>query len=89
MIEILISSILLPDTATSKRLELCYSTSLDPESKQFSLFHMLNKCVTRIGQRHLRANILEPSCSLAFIEKRQEQIKILISKSELRALLKV
>jgi DNA mismatch repair protein MSH4 len=80
---------MLIDTATSIRLELLYSTSIDPESRQFSLFHILNRCVTRIGQRHLRANILEPSCNIKFIQKRQEQIKVLMESPELLMILKV
>lgn len=44
--------------------------------------------VTRIGQRHLRANILEPSCDIEFIKKRQDQIKVLIGNEELMAHLK-
>lgn len=43
---------------------------------------------TRIGQRHLRANILEPSCDIDFIQKRQEQIKFLMANEDFHAGLK-
>lgn len=77
------------DTQTSARLELLYSLSNEPTAvKNFSLFSILNKCETRIGERHLRANILEPSCNIDFIRNRQEQIKVLMEKEELLSALK-
>ncbi|XP_070498674.1 mutS protein homolog 4-like isoform X2 [Chironomus tepperi] len=77
------------DTQTSVRLELLYSLNTESSAaKKFSLYDMLNKCETRIGQRHLRANILEPSCDIEFIEKRHEQIKILIDNEDAQASLK-
>lgn len=77
------------DTQTSARLELLYSLSNEASAiKKFSLFSILNKCVTRIGERHLRANILEPSCSIDFIRNRQEQIKLLIEMEEVWLTLK-
>lgn len=77
------------DTQTSARLELLYSLSSEASAiKQFSLFAIVNKCETKIGQRHLRANILEPSCSVDFIRHRQEQIKVLMENEELLAGLK-
>lgn len=72
------------DLSTAARLELLYSLSNEPSAiKKFSLFATLNKCETRIGQRHLRANILEPSYSIDFISRRQDQIKVLMEKEEL------
>lgn len=72
------------DTQTSVRLELLYSLNMEAHSaKKFSLFAMLNKCETKIGQRHLRSCILEPSCDLTFIERRHEQIKILIENEDI------
>jgi DNA mismatch repair protein MSH4 len=72
------------DTQTSARLELLYSLSNEPSAiKKFSLYGVLNNCETRIGQRHLRANILEPSCNIDTIRNRQEQIKVLLEKEEL------
>lgn len=72
------------DTQTSARLELLYSLSNEPSAiKKFSLYSILNNAETRIGQRHLRANILEPSCSIDFIRNRQEQIKVLMENEEL------
>lgn len=77
------------DTQTSARLELLYSLSTEPSAiKKFSLYGILNNCETRIGQRHLRANILEPSCSIDSIRSRQEQIKVLLEKEELLQQLK-
>lgn len=77
------------DTQTSTRLELLYSLSNEASAiKKFSLFSILNKCETRIGERHLRANILEPSCNVDFIINRQEQIKVLMEKQELLISLK-
>ncbi|KAL7039371.1 hypothetical protein ACKWTF_009888 [Chironomus riparius] len=77
------------DTQTSVRLELLYSLNTESSaSKKFSLYDLLNKCETRIGQRHLRANILEPSCDVEFIEKRHEQIKILIDNEDAQTCLK-
>lgn len=78
---------MLIDSQTSARLELLYALSSDAKNK-FSLFSVLNKCVTKIGQRHLRANILEPSCSIDFIRNRQEQIKVLMENEEVTAALK-
>lgn len=70
---------MLIDIQTSTRLELLYSLSSEANAvKNFSLFATLNNCQTKIGQRHLRANILEPSCNLDFIINRQEQIKVLM-----------
>jgi DNA mismatch repair protein MSH4 len=71
------------DNETASRLELLYSLSNEKSSKKFSLFSVLNKCETSIGQRHLRANILEPSCNLECIRNRQEQIKVLIESEHL------
>lgn len=72
------------DFHTSARLELLYSLSHEANAfKKFSLFTVLNYCRTRIGQRHLRANILEPSCNIDFIRNRQEQIKVLAEKEAL------
>ncbi|CAO1340952.1 unnamed protein product [Diamesa serratosioi] len=77
------------DPVTSSRLELLYSQSTESNAtKKFSLFAILNRCVTRIGQRHLRANILEPSCDINFIRNRQEQVQILIDNSDLHLQLK-
>ncbi|CRK99697.1 CLUMA_CG012961, isoform A [Clunio marinus] len=71
------------DAPTSTRLELLYSLSAERNAiKKFSLFAILNRCQTRIGQRHLRANILEPSCNIDFIKNRQEQIKVLMENKE-------
>lgn len=71
------------DTQTSTRLELLYSLSPETNAvKSFSLFAILNHCQTKIGQRHLRANILEPSCSTDFIINRQEQIKVLMESQD-------
>lgn len=81
---------LMMDNLTSSQLELLYSlSSYVGESKRYnSLFSILNNCVTRIGQRHLRANILEPSCDIQLIKNRQDQIKVLIEKIEVLRLLK-
>jgi DNA mismatch repair protein MSH4 len=77
------------DTQTSIRLELLYSLNTESSAaRKFSLYDMLNRCETRVGQRHLRANILEPSCDVQFIEKRHEQIKILIDNDDAQACLK-
>lgn len=77
------------DTQTSIRLELLYSLNTESSAaKKFSLYDLLNKCETRVGQRHLRANILEPSCDIEFIEKRHEQIKILIDNDDAQTCLK-
>lgn len=77
------------DTQTSSRLELLYSLSNEANAlRNFSLFTVLNSCSTRIGERHLRANILEPSCNIDFIRNRQEQIKVLIENENLQAELK-
>lgn len=80
---------MLIDTLTSSRLELLYSQSNEASAvKKFSLYAILNNAETRIGQRHLRANILEPSCNIDFIRNRQEQIKILLENEELLQQLK-
>lgn len=72
------------DISTSIRLELLYSLSNELTAiKSFSLFNMLNFCITRIGKRHLRAQILEPSCNIDFIRNRQEQIKVLLENREI------
>lgn len=77
------------DAQTSARLELLYSLSSESTSmNKFSLFAILNNCETLIGQRHLRANILEPSCNIDFIRNRQEQIKVLIEKEDTMITLK-
>lgn len=77
---------ILIDINTSIRLELLYSLSNEMHAiKKFSLFSMLNHCVTAIGRRHLRAQILEPSCNVDFIRNRQEQVKVLLENSEILA----
>jgi DNA mismatch repair protein MSH4 len=74
---------ILIDINTSVRLELLYSLSNELTAiKKFSLFNLLNFCITRIGERHLRANILEPSCDVNFIIARQEQIKVLMENEQ-------
>lgn len=78
---------MLIDSQTSARLELLYSSS--EASKKFSLFSILNKCETKIGQRHLRASILEPSCNTDLIRNRQEQIKVLIENETVLESLKL
>ena len=78
---------MLIDSQTSARLELLYSLSSDA-TKKFSLFAILDRCETKIGQRHLRANILEPSCNIDFIRLRQEQIKVLIENENVSEALK-
>lgn len=77
------------DTQTATQLELLYTLSSERNAlKKFSLFSILNNCVTRIGQRTLRAAILEPSCNIDFIRNRQEQIKVLMENGELMESLK-
>lgn len=77
------------DTQTSTRLELLYTLNVDVNAaKKFSLFTLLNKCETRIGQRHLRANILEPSCDINFIERRHAQIKVFMKNEALQTEIK-
>lgn len=77
---------ILIDINTSIRLELLYSLSNESNAiKKFSLFSMINHCVTSIGKRHLRAQILEPSCNIDFIRTRQEQVKVLLENGEILA----
>ncbi|KAG5683991.1 hypothetical protein PVAND_013244 [Polypedilum vanderplanki] len=77
------------DTQTSVKLELLYSLNFDSRSaKKLSLYGLLNKCETSVGQRHLRANILEPSCDIEVISKRHEQIKIFIENETLQTEMK-
>lgn len=77
------------DTQTSTKLELLYSLNVDSRNaKKLSLYGLVNKCETTVGQRHLRANILEPSCDIDMISKRQEQIKLFIENEELESELK-
>lgn len=78
--QILIDLIL--DLDTSHHLELLYPTCKTKEQRA-CLFGVLNSCVTSIGKRNLRAQILQPSCELKQIIKTQECIKELFGNQEL------
>lgn len=71
-----------PDLDTSHHLELLYPTCKTKEERA-CLFGVLNSCVTSIGKRNLRAQILQPSCELKQIIKTQECIKELFGHQEL------
>lgn len=70
------------DLDTSHHLELLYPTCKTKEERA-CLFGVLNSCVTSIGKRNLRAQILQPSCELKQILKTQECIKELFANQEL------
>lgn len=47
---------------------------------QMSLYDVLDRCVTSIGKRTLRAKILEPSCDVPYIKMHQQCIAELNAK---------
>ncbi|XP_037047963.1 mutS protein homolog 4-like [Bradysia coprophila] len=70
------------DLDTSHHLELLYPTCKTKEQRA-CLFGVLNSCVTGIGKRNLRAQILQPSCELKQIIRTQECIKELYGNQDL------
>ncbi|KAL1494353.1 hypothetical protein ABEB36_009965 [Hypothenemus hampei] len=66
------------DTATADRLELVSCNQPAQGNKYSSLFGIINKCLTRIGTRNLRAIILQPLSSIQKIEERQDCVEELI-----------
>ncbi|XP_062559782.1 mutS protein homolog 4-like [Armigeres subalbatus] len=62
-------------------LELMYS--LHKTNDNHSLYRLMNHCITSVGKRHLRANLLEPSCSLEVLETRLTCVDELLTKNDL------
>ncbi|EAT47799.1 AAEL001140-PA, partial [Aedes aegypti] len=62
-------------------LELIYS--LHKSNDKHSLYRLLNHCITSVGKRHLRANLLEPSSSRELLETRLACVDELLMKSDL------
>ncbi|XP_055591515.1 mutS protein homolog 4-like [Uranotaenia lowii] len=57
--------------------------SLQDKDGKNSLFNFLNHCITGVGKRHLRANLLEPCCRRDLLESRLNTIDELIGRSDL------
>ncbi|XP_059612168.1 mutS protein homolog 4-like [Phlebotomus argentipes] len=70
------------DVETSKRLELVASL-MPRKSKNSCLYQLLDKCVTNIGKRSLRARILAPFCDVKHIQEYQETVQELIENQPL------
>ncbi|XP_053690490.1 mutS protein homolog 4-like [Sabethes cyaneus] len=62
-------------------LELIYS--LQKVTDKHSLYWLLNHCITGVGKRHLRANLLEPSCCQRKLEARLEGVAELLAKADI------
>ncbi|XP_055618975.1 mutS protein homolog 4-like [Toxorhynchites rutilus septentrionalis] len=77
------SNTLAIDVECATHLELIYS--LRKMSDKHSLYQLLNYCITSVGKRHLRANLLEPSSSRDALESRLNCIGELLRKPEVLA----
>lgn len=62
-------------------LELIYS--LQSVNEKHSLYRLLNYCITGVGKRHLRANLLEPSSNREVLETRLNCVAEMLAKSDL------
>ncbi len=61
------------DINTIKNLELI--TSIKDSSKQYTLFWLLDKCMTAMGSRYLKHNILNPLTSIDDINHRYDLVE--------------
>lgn len=71
------------DVATADRLELVASARPTIKKRYSCLLDVLNYCCTKIGVRTLRANILQPPCSLSEIEARLNCVTELLEHSDM------
>ncbi|XP_058838742.1 mutS protein homolog 4-like [Topomyia yanbarensis] len=74
-------STLAVDVECVSHLELIYS--LKSMADKSSLYRLVNHCITGIGKRHLRANLLEPSCCRETVEKRLNCVRELLTKADI------
>uniref|UniRef100_A0A1B0DFA9 DNA mismatch repair proteins mutS family domain-containing protein n=1 Tax=Phlebotomus papatasi TaxID=29031 RepID=A0A1B0DFA9_PHLPP len=70
------------DVETSKRLELV-SSLMPRKNKNSCLYQFLDKCLTNVGKRSLRARILAPLCDVKQIREFQEAVQELIEHQPL------
>lgn len=70
---------MLIDVESAHRLELLYPLYPSQE-KRTCLYGVLNSCTTRIGQRNLRAKVLQPSCDMSLIRTMHECVAELTDK---------
>nr|XP_019536182.2 mutS protein homolog 4-like [Aedes albopictus] len=62
-------------------LELIYS--LHKANEKHSLYRLMNHCITSVGKRHLRANLLEPSSSREVLESRLACLDEMLERRDL------
>lgn len=70
---------MLIDVESAHRLELLYPLHPSQE-RRTCLYGVLNTCTTRIGQRNLRAKVLQPSCDMTLIRTMHECVTELTDK---------
>lgn len=85
IIENIIDSILV-DLESAQSLELVQSQC---GRRNISLLGSLDRCLTPMGRKLLRSNILQPPCEELVILERQAAVTELVSNSSLRALIQV
>ncbi|CAH1129253.1 unnamed protein product [Ceutorhynchus assimilis] len=71
------------DIATADRLELVCSNQPAQANRYSSLFGIMNRCLTRVGTRHMRTIILQPLYSSKKINERLDCVEELINKKEI------
>lgn len=74
------------DLESARSLELVQSQCGE---RNVSLLGSLDRCLTPMGRKLLRANILQPSCEERAILERQAAVAELVSNYSLRALIQV
>lgn len=70
------------DISAADKLELVTNERIIDPGQKSSLLAVINKCVTRVGNRALRAMVLQPPCSVPDIEARLDCVTELQKKPQ-------
>lgn len=74
------------DLESARSLELVQSQC---SQRNVSLLGIMDRCLTPMGKKLMRANILQPPCKEHMILERQAAVAELVSNRSLRALIQV